>query len=525
MKLNKLVLVFLVLISTLFALPAKAEELPSIDIIQSQDGKIRISSDSEAAITGFVSLTITKETGEVVIMPEDVTVEGNDLFFQDLDLNGTFAYVYVFNEDGGDITIPGNVLLSSAVIQETTVYSEGTSLDRAAPDTPDIYHSGLDNKLLIDVWAEEDSMKFEVLYSTKKNGVYKAVTEYNYDTGSETDPYTGITYYHSLWSGYIKTKVGKKYYIKARGYVEVAGVPNYSKWDNISVKIKKGPIKNLVATLTAPNKLKVSWSKAKNAKKYDLNVFGYATGTKAIYDAFVAGGGSPDDFPWYLHEEDIGSAYSKKRSFTYKLNGIDMNTSMTAELELLGSETTVSYYYKTIVNDEFCRQVLNVNATTGASGNEVVFTFKPGVNLSSYDLKRYGHGGVFGTSIQSLEKRQAAKISKLNKATREDGTPLDKMTTVGETSECLYDFNLFVATKPNGTYKRVKTTADFSNPTNLKLIYKAKPGKKLYYKILPTVESIDWEAYWYPELYDASNVSYYVNLVEPITVVDYQLPK
>ena len=57
------------------------------------------------------------------------------------------------------------------------------------------------------------------------------------------------------------------------------------------------------------------------------------------------------------------------------------------------------------------------------------------------------------------------------------------------------DFNLYASTKKNGKYKRVKTTADFTQSNNLILRYKAKKGKKLYYKIIATGEFNDQNLY------------------------------
>ena len=522
MKFKKIILMFLVIVNTLIALPTMAEELPAIDITQLEDGSVKVSSDSEAAISEFVSLTIKNGISEVVILPKDITIDTDGFVFSDPRLDGSFAYVFVYSEN---VAITGNVLLTCVEAMKEVIEPSETSLNGEVPETPGIYAKGLSNKMLLQVWSDEEDVKFEILYSIKKNGKYKEVTQYDYITGSDYDPWDGTWTYFSNAYAYIKNpKVGKKYYIKARAYTDGAGGKTYSKWYKTTVNVKTGGIKNIVVELTAPNEIDIKWAKAKKAKKYVLFFIGYDTLAKAAYTAYLSGGGDPYDFDWFSYQIDIGSAYSKKRSFTFDITGVDKSIAMFADVEIWNLGYGYHYDYNVINDDEFCRPVQNVNVTASSNGEEVEFTFKSPVDITKFDMKRRDFPGL-DISTEELNTVHSIRLNKMKETKARDGSPLDKMKTATDEHECVYDFNLFVSTKPNGTYKRVKTTADFSNPNNLKLSYKAKRGKKLYYKILPTVESIYWEAYYFPELHDPSNVSYYVNLAETPTIVEFKLPK
>ena len=513
MRLKKLFLVFFVLISTMLILPASAEELPIIDIIQLEDGSVKVVSDSETTINEFVSLTFTNATSKVVILPKDVTFDSYSFTFLSPRLDGTFDFNFVYSEDESDISISGSVIFALIEKGEKSVVSDNVSPLLADPDVPDVDIRSLTNSNMIIITAEnqQENVKYEFQYSTKRSGKYKDLKQYRYNTDT----------YETIASAYFKNpKVGKKYYIRVRAYFEVGTDIQYSGWYMDSVKAKTGSIKNIVAKLTAPNKLTVTWSKAKNAKNYYPFVSGYSEGAKADYDYFIANGGDPEDFEWDYYEMSTGGKKTKKTKVTYDLTGFDMDASIKVGVSLFDDNKQqmigILYYYNTIVDDEFCKSVTDVVVETSSSGKEVELTFKSPVDLAKYEMKRDFLGKFATSSPKNINEFFSANIAK--------GPSLKTLAYYHE-GECLYDFNLFVATKYNGTYKRVKTVADFSDPNNLKLSYKAKRGKKLYYKILPTVESIYWETYYYPELHDNKNISYYVNLVETPIIVSHKLPK
>ena len=515
MRLRKTLLVFLVLAGSLFILPAKAEELPTIDIIQLENGDIKVSSERETVIKGFVSLSFTNETTEVVLLPQDVIADDTDLVFLDPGLNDDFVYVFVYNENEIEVTLSGSISLSTAE-EGVEIVHFNSAFDHADLETPYFSYIGMNGKMLLVISNEDKDVEFEVLYSTKKNGKYKKVENYNYETGTYYEPDDGVYYDASTWYGYInKVKVGKKYYIKARSYKVVGGQNIYSGWGKYTAKFKTGSVKNVVARLTSPDKLSVSWKKAKKAKKYYVYVDGFLAGTRALYNDFVSHGGDPLDFNWSDYYEGIADPTVKKTSYTFDVSSLDMTLPVDIFITLQWGFGSGAQYYSAVFDDEFCKPVQNINVAASSNKKQVEFTFESALDVTKYQMKRRDFGGKFGTVVDPS----------LMKAIKLDKAAFDGILVPDYENSCLYDFNLFVATKKNGTYKRVKTTADFSDPHNLKLTYKAKRGKTLYYKILPTVESINNREYLYPVLYDKTNISYYTNLVNPVEIISFKLPK
>jgi len=138
MKLTKTLLVFLVLTGSLFTIPIKGEELPTIAVAQEEDGRITISSENKEVIDGFVSLSFSNEESEVVLFPEDATNENDVLFFEDPHLDGDFDYIFVYTEDEDEIAIQGSITLSTPIVEEEIIdegepdlESEELSLDQA----------------------------------------------------------------------------------------------------------------------------------------------------------------------------------------------------------------------------------------------------------------------------------------------------------------------------------------------------------------------------------------------------------
>ena len=527
MRLNKIVLVFLVLAGSLFITPIKAEELPVIDIVQLADGRVKVSSNDEAVIGGFVSLNLTNETTEKILLKSDGIKEGECLLFPDPGLSGELSYVFLYSESEEEIALSGIVTPVFNEKEEETVDSTSSLFAEPTLKTPWFSSEwGLSGKFTFWVVCEDYDAEFEILYSTKKNGKYKKLNQFGYYTENYTDPISGEINGWSECHGYFNNaKANKKYYLKARSYKTISGKVVYSEWVTHTTKLFTGPVKNIVAKLESANKLSVQWSKVKKAAKYGFYVNGYETGTKALYETWISDGKDPDIFDWEMYEETIGEGRTTKRSRNFTLNNIDMNLPIEVFIYSLDKKGRFGQDYTLVIDDEFCRPVQITDYKADPTGKNVVFTFKSPLDVTKYDMKRRDFGGNFGTvQDNSIRKSQSDPLSMKKNASRYD-LSLDRMVIDPDMKECLYDFNLFVATKENGTYKRVKTIADFSDPNNLKLIYKAKRGKKLYYKIMPTIEAIYWNSYNYPELHDKANVSYYVNLMEKADAINFKLPK
>jgi len=396
----------------------------------------------------------------------------------------------VQSEDGDESEALASIELSD---------SDDISLDQALTTPIFEYYEGISGKLLI--WMECGDLVdgCEVQYSTKKNGKYKATTEYSFVSGA-------ISSYKSYIN---KPKTGKKYYIRARSYIYVAGTKEYSEWATTTIKQETGPVKNIVMKLTGPNKMSVSWKKAKKATKYNYEVIGYRAGTKAIYDDFVTVN-DPSDFDWSLYMEKIMEGNTKKRKLTVDLNNIDLELSINIAIDAFKGNK-FGQAYRAVSDDEFCKPVEVIGVVADSARKNVVFNFKPTLDLTGYKLMRRDFGGDYGTST---DNSSGSSISALDMWQQPTVEPIG-----------LYDFNLFVSTKKNGTYKRVKTTADFSDLTNMKLTYKAKRGKKLFYKILPTVDSTFKEGIYFPKIHDRTNITYYVNLINPAEIREFKLTK
>lgn len=527
MKLRKVVLVFLVLAGSLFILPAKAEELPTIDIVQLADGKLKISSADEAVIDGFVSLFLTNETEETVLSLKEASFKNNTLVFTDPGLKGDFSYALTYREAGNEITLTGKVVLAFAEEEIMKGDLSVVSLDRAPLDEPYLFHTqGVGNKALVWFGSYDQDVKYEVLYSTTKNGKYKEVNLYNYFTGSEYNSDSGETEYWSDWYGYFDdAKADQKYYLKARVYFDDGIEITYSDWATASFTLETGPVRNVEVWLTASNKLSFSWSKAKKATKYYCAGYGFEVGTITLFEDFVKGGGDPLDFVWDEHIVDFKRTSTKKTNSKMTINNVDMGLPIYVWVDAYKGKKR-GQNFAVLIDDEFCRPVEDITFSADLTGKNVVFTFKAAVDVTTYELRRRDFGDDYMNSIKYLATQSLLKSVNNKTGNDMNVSGLDKITLPdNDVDRCTYDFNLFVATKAKGPYKRVETMADFSDPNNLTLTYKAKRGKKLFYKIVPTVEGMYWGSYFYPELYDKANTSYYANFVEKAEVNSFKLPK
>jgi len=226
-------------------------------------------------------------------------------------------------------------------------------------------------------------------------------------------------------------KAWKKYYVKARVYRVEGKKKIYSNWEKGWLKTTCGAATNVVVDHKTKS-FKIDWKKAKGADQYMLEVWDSSTDRSYVVP---------------------------KGATTYTLDdpALDYDNSMTIYIVSMykGNEYQWAGFNP---RSDYFSQVNTV--VPSKKGKEVVFNFQtlPDLDIEDYLLRR-GRPGGFDT--------------------------YDFMTYL--------DYNLYVATKADGKYKRVKTTADFTDKTNLVLKYKAKKGKTLYYKIIPTGEiNDDW---------------------------------
>ena len=278
--------------------------------------------------------------------------------------------------------------------------------------------------------ADEPNVKFEVQYATKKTGPFKKAVLHGYYSDTS---YSGIC-------ADVPCTPGKYVYVRSRIYTQVGSVKTYADWRVVSFYGLIGDVKNLVVDYHGENSVKIKWSKTRGADRYEVVLW--------------------QDYEQYDGNETIVATWKGKyqSSLTLKSSKLDPNKPFIVLVRATKYKDAKrgegDGFVENIATNTLKSAVKNVTVTPNAAGTEVTFSFTTELDFIDYDLARdpNWNSGVLASFDTAL------------------------------------DFNLFVATSAQGPWKRVITTADFSDNGNLKLTYKAKYSKKLYYKILPTWE-------------------------------------
>ena len=274
MKLNKLLLVFLVLVGALFVLPARAEGRPTIDIDQLEDGIVKVSGSDEVVITNFVKLSFSSGDREVVLYPEMAVNEGGSLVFNNLNLDGEFTYTYTYMIGTEEVSIYGSLTFFKEKEIDDTLGE--TSLNEVKPGDTFIYSCGQEDlRILVDVfYYGEDDINFQAYYATSKNGKYKkmkVIKLYEYQLYDENRKLIAEGYGATLRGG--KMKPGKKYYVKARSIVKNGSKKIYSTWKKSNYKASCGNPKSVYTDVYSDTKASIKWKKAKGGNYYDVEAY------------------------------------------------------------------------------------------------------------------------------------------------------------------------------------------------------------------------------------------------------------
>jgi len=108
MKPKNAILFIVVLCSLFSALPVIAEDdyigdsniiVDTVEVIQKEDGRISVSSKNMDVIRGFEGLTLFLKDREVILLPEDMVILSDSMFFryEELEENTDFTYIYFFS--------------------------------------------------------------------------------------------------------------------------------------------------------------------------------------------------------------------------------------------------------------------------------------------------------------------------------------------------------------------------------------------------------------------------------------------
>ena len=550
MKYNKIMLTFLVILSTLSILPTKAEEQPTIDIVQLEDGSIKVSSDNQELIEDFISFVLSDGKQDVNPVAQRI---GDSLVFEKPELTGEIDYLFSYMIEETVFYISGKCFLDE-ITKDPTVHN--------VDPNGNVKPSDEDDDFWFDCWQDNDAIyiyteyyggeaKFKAKYSTSKNGKYKNAKSFY--VGSYIDDEENELVSFQVFK-ITKIKPYKKYYIKAR-YIEYwhGSIEYISPWEKESLKTTAGTPTNIKMDINSDGSFKVEWKKAKGAKKYRLTFYYWEEGfdqsyDDALWDAYKLANTARDqawEDVWEYEEEYLGTVLWDEIYYNSLLAILDAaaNVCRAAEAAIddyedmyirqkvyTTSKTSVTFkanYFNTAdhfemyvygfkkknydggdialveTNPLVYTPVTNVTVAANQAGSEVIFNFNTTMDLNKYPLWRedgfsiYRKSGNLGQKKTSVKKAESVFTKYINKTSVAIGyvrknyklKQYNGMISDNPNTRMVWsylDFKLFAATKKAGPYKLVDTVAEFGDHNNLRLRYKTVGTKKLYYKIMPT---------------------------------------
>ena len=123
-------MILVVLVSLLSNTSLKAEEPPTLEIIQLPTGEIRVTSEVPEVIDGFISLIFSGKDQEMALYPEDAIKDEGSLILSIGDISGSLDYLYTYRINELDYTLTGSVSFLSDT-DEVTIIEEVPELNTA----------------------------------------------------------------------------------------------------------------------------------------------------------------------------------------------------------------------------------------------------------------------------------------------------------------------------------------------------------------------------------------------------------